>query len=91
VDLDLPTYASARVENGAKEVMGFVNGSKNQGTKVKIVWRNPHPVRAHRRRKNVERAGAPAMYLLQEFVDDGYLGYWATISDLEVLVGGRVA
>jgi hypothetical protein len=44
-----------------------------------------------RRRHSLEKGSNHALYVLQELVDDGCLGYWTTISDLEVLVGGRAA
>jgi hypothetical protein len=56
-----------------------------------IVWRNPEPVKHTTRRHSLERSSNYALYVLQEFVNDGDLGYWTTISDLEVLVGGRAA
>jgi len=59
--------------------------------KFEIVWRNPEPVKHTTRRQSLERGSNHALYVLQEFVDDGNLGYWTTISDLEVLVGGRAA
>jgi hypothetical protein len=60
--------------------------------KLEIVWRNPERVKhTTRRRHSLERGSNHALYVLQEFVDDGNLGYWTTISDLEVLVGGRAA
>jgi hypothetical protein len=58
--------------------------------KFEIVWRNPEPVK-HTTRRSLERGNNHSLYLLQEFVDDGNLGYWTNISDLEVLVGGCVA
>ena len=60
--------------------------------KFEIVWRNPEPVKhTQRRRHSLEEGSSQALYVLQELVDDGNLGYWTTISDLEVLVGGRAA
>ena len=59
-------------------------------TTLGIVWRNP-TVPAHRQRHTFERLGEGAMYILREFVRDEQLGYWTTISTLEVLVGGRAA
>jgi len=59
--------------------------------KVEIVWRNPEPVKHTLRRHSLQRDSNHALYVLQELVDDGNLGYWTTISDLEVLVGGRAA
>jgi len=56
-----------------------------------IVWRNPEPVKHTLRRHSLEKGSNYALYVLQELVDDGCLGYWTTISDLEVLVGGRAA
>jgi hypothetical protein len=58
---------------------------------VEIVWRNLNKVHTHRRRHTVEFAGQQARYVLEEFVEDGHLGYWATISNLEVVAGGRAA
>jgi hypothetical protein len=60
-------------------------------TAPEIVWRNPNPVHRHPKRHSFERAGECARYVLQEFVMDGQVGYWAKVSDLEVLVGGRAA
>lgn len=60
-------------------------------TKFEIVWRNPETVKAAPRRHSLEPSDKHELYILQEFVDDGYLGYWTTISDLEVLVGGHAA
>ncbi len=60
-------------------------------TSMEITWRNPNQVRQNPRRHSVERAGEHATYILQEFVQDGQLGHWATISGLEVVVGGRAA
>ncbi len=71
-------------------MMGILSGSKNV-TSMGIVWRNPNQVRRNRRRHSVECAGEHAIYILQEFVQDGELGHWATISGLEVVVGGRAA
>ncbi|PYV76234.1 MAG: hypothetical protein DMG97_04600 [Acidobacteria bacterium] len=71
-------------------MMGILSGSKNVTT-IGIVWRNPYQVRRNRRRHNFECAGEHAIYILQEFVQDGELGHWATISGLEVVVGGRAA
>jgi hypothetical protein len=56
-----------------------------------IVWRNPHPVRAHRRRHSFEGASEHPLYIMQEFIEDGQNGYWMTISGLEVVAGGRAA
>ncbi len=56
-----------------------------------IVWRNPEPVKHTLRRHSLERGSNHELYVLQEFVDDGCIGYWTTISDLEVLVGGCAA
>jgi hypothetical protein len=69
------------------EILG---GQKNKTT-PEIVWRNPNPGRSHRRRHNFERTGERAVYILQEFVEDGWVGHWTTISDLEVVTGGRAA
>lgn len=57
---------------------------------LEIVWRNPHTVRANRRHSS-DGNGDPVLYILQEFVNDGEFGYWATISNLEVVEGGHAA
>jgi hypothetical protein len=59
--------------------------------KLEIVWWNSERVKHITRRHNLERRGSHALYVLQEFVHEGNLGYWTNISDLEVLVGGCVA
>jgi hypothetical protein len=74
----------------AKTMLGIFGGCKNVNT-LEVVWRNPNPVRSHRRRHSFEGVGERARYILQEFVNDGCLGYWTTISDLEVVVGGLPA
>ena len=69
-------------------MLGIVSWGKYA---LKIVWRNPYPVRPNLRRHTREFWGDRAFYVLQEFVDDGEAGHWATISDLEIVVGGRAA
>jgi hypothetical protein len=71
-------------------MFSIVGGSKNVAP-ILIAWRNPHPQRPHRRRHSFEPEGGRALYILQEFVEDGQAGHWATISGLEVVVGGRAA
>jgi hypothetical protein len=71
-------------------MLGITGGGKNV-TALEIAWRNPNSVRRHPRRHSFERAGERARYILQEFVEDGQAGYWTTISDLEVVAGGRAA
>ncbi|HXZ79178.1 MAG TPA: hypothetical protein VEG30_04555 [Terriglobales bacterium] len=56
---------------------------------LEIVWRNPNPVSTNRRRHSFEPV--TRCYIQQEFVYDGRLGYWMTLSDLEIVVGGRAA
>jgi hypothetical protein len=58
---------------------------------LKVVWRNPNAVGIRRRRHTLERQTERAFYLVQELVQDGRFGYWTTISDLEVVAGGRAA
>jgi hypothetical protein len=58
---------------------------------MEIAWRNPKQVRQNPRRHTFEHAGERALYILQEFVEDGQTGYWTTLSGLEVVVGGRAA
>jgi hypothetical protein len=74
----------------AKAMLGIMSGTEKLAS-LEIVWRNPNRVRACRRRHNFERTGECAMYIMQEFVEDGQTGYWATISGLELLAGGRAA
>ena len=63
----------------------------NYNTKLEIVWRNPQRVSTSRRRHTFVHEGKQRRYVLEEFVGDGYLGYWNTLSNLEVVAGGRVA
>jgi hypothetical protein len=63
----------------------------HNNTKLEIVWRNPQRVCTSRRRHTFVREGEQGLYILEEFVSDGYLGYWSTLSNLEVVTGGRVA
>lgn len=58
---------------------------------LEIVWRNPRAVSFHPRRHTVEQQSDRVFYLVQELVEDGRFGYWTTISDLEVVAGGRAA
>jgi hypothetical protein len=58
---------------------------------LQVVWRNPKAVGNHRRRHSVEQQKERVFYLVQELVEDGRFGYWTTISDLEVVAGGRAA
>lgn len=57
---------------------------------LRIVWRNPNAVGSHRRRHSFLQAKDCALYIMQEFVQDGLLSYWTTVSGLEVVTGGRV-
>ena len=57
---------------------------------LEIVWRNPETVRANRRHSS-DGNGDAVRYILQEFVNDGEFGYWATISNLEIVDGGHAA
>jgi hypothetical protein len=59
--------------------------------KLEVAWRNPDAVRKNRRRHSFERFGERGLYILQEFVEDGHAGHWATISGFEIVVGGRAA
>jgi hypothetical protein len=58
---------------------------------LQIVWRNPETVRPHRRYHSFRREPESAFYIVQELVQDGRFGFWATISDLEVVAGGSAA
>lgn len=59
--------------------------------KFDIVWRNPEPVKQTPRKQSLEEGSDHTLYILQEFVEDGWLGYWTTICDFELLPGGRAA
>jgi len=61
------------------------------GYAPKIVWRNPNPIRRHPRRRTCEWTGERVLYVLEEFIQDENVGHWMTISDLEVVAGGRAA
>lgn len=71
-------------------MLGILGAGKNV-TSMEIAWRNPIQVRQNPRRHSFERTGERALYILQEFVEDGQSGYWATISGFEVMAGGRAA
>jgi hypothetical protein len=71
-------------------MLGLTTIDNNAAT-LEIVWRNPERMRSHRRRHSFECTGERTLYILQEFVEDGQAGHWTTISDLEVVVGGRAA
>jgi hypothetical protein len=60
---------------------------------LKIIWRNPQPVRHIQRWESIERAPDRSVYLVQEFVLDGKegKGYWATECELQVIRGGTAA
>jgi hypothetical protein len=60
---------------------------------LKIVWRNPQPVRHIQRWEPVEKAPEQSTYVVQEFVLDGEggNGYWATECQLQVIRGGTAA
>lgn len=60
-------------------------------TKIEIVWRNPEPVKQTQRKQSLEESSDHALYAVQELVENGYLSYWTTICDFEVLAGGRAA
>lgn len=60
-----------------------------ESTRLGIAWRNPRAVYARRRRHNSAPSLGRGRYVLQEF--DGYAGFWRTISDLEVVTGGKAA
>lgn len=54
-------------------------------TNIEIVWRNPQPVKQTQRKQSLEESSDHAFYAVQELVEDGYLSYWTTICDFEVL------
>jgi len=58
---------------------------------LEIVWRNPNLARRLRRRQNLESADERSVYIMQEYVRYGDLGFWTTLSSLEVVAGGRRA
>jgi len=67
-------------------------GATKRPTSPAIVWRNPNRLRSHRRRHSFESTGErAALYIMQEFVEDGQNGYWAVLCGLEVVPGGRAA
>jgi hypothetical protein len=70
--------------------MQLICGRKSAPT-LEIVWRNPETVRPSRRYHNPHQAAERAIYAVQELVEDGRFGFWATISDLEIVAGGRAA
>jgi hypothetical protein len=70
---------------------GLENPTPETPMALEIVWRNPNPLPAHQRRHNSEHTEERDLYTLQEFVQDGDLSYWVTISSLEVVLGGAAA
>lgn len=60
---------------------------------LKIIWRNPQPVRHIQRWESVEKAPEKSVYVVQEYVleTDNGEGYWATECELQVITGGRAA
>ena len=80
----------SRVEVRKMIPLETINQTKKLAV-LEIVWRNPSRLRAQRRRHKVESAGEQTRYVLEEFVEDGQLGYWATLSNLEIVAGGRAA
>jgi len=81
---------TTRIDDGGGNMFEVLLGGTNVAS-MEIAWRNPNQVRQNPRRHTFERAGEHAVYILQEFVEDGQTGYWATLSGLEVVVGGRAA
>jgi len=69
----------------------MICGRKSSSRGLQLVWRNPKAVGIQRRRHSVEQQKERVFYLVQERVEDGRFGYWTTISDLEVVAGGRAA
>jgi hypothetical protein len=65
--------------------------SASQEPALEIAWRNPNPVPRHRRRHSFAGTAECAVYIQQEFVMDGEVGDWTTISNLEVVAGGQAA
>jgi hypothetical protein len=74
----------------AKVMLQILAGTKRTAS-PEIIWRNPNRLRAQRRRHSFEPASGRSLYLVQEFVEAGESGFWSTISDLEVVSGGRAA
>jgi hypothetical protein len=68
----------------------IICGRKSAPT-LQIVWRNPETIRPYRRYHSLHQAAERAIYAVQELVEDGRFGFWATISDLEIVAGGRAA
>ena len=59
--------------------------------KLNIVWRNPETISPTLRKQTLDEQSDHDVYILQEFVQDGFLGIWIRICDFEVLAGGRRA
>jgi len=59
--------------------------------KLTIVWRNPKAINHTPRKQTLDEHSDHDVYILQEFVQDGCLGFWIRICDFEVLAGGRRA
>jgi hypothetical protein len=65
--------------------------SATQVPGLEIAWRNPNPLFRPRRRHSFAGTAECPVYIQQEFVTDGEVGHWTTISNLEVVAGGRAA
>jgi hypothetical protein len=58
---------------------------------LNIAWRNPQAIKRAPRKKTLDECSDHTLYILQEFVQDGCLGFWVKICNFEVLAGGRRA
>jgi len=67
------------------------NAEEKTMTTLKIVWRNPNPVCHYSKRRSCKRENERTLYVLQEFMAHGNLGFWMTVCALEMLTGGRAA
>lgn len=60
-------------------------------TELTIAWRNPKTIANTPRKQTLDEHSDHAVYILQEFVQDGCFGSWIRICDFEVVPGGRRA
>jgi len=56
-----------------------------------IVWRNPEPAQPRQHWDQITQDSATGHYLVQQLISTPVGSFWATISSLEMVPGGRAA
>jgi hypothetical protein len=52
---------------------------------LQIVWRNPEPIRRRQRWELLRQGPDSRMYLVQQFVSMGEIGFWSTTWSLKLV------